>query len=117
MSRLFHSFAGMLCVALVRFSFSINWFFTLRLLSFDINVLFVLFYDVVNYMYKIIQILAWVNFLKMQVIAMTEELLSTAKHNQNFGSDIGTSGSASPSFPQSQKNENVNCHPYMILLF
>lgn len=114
MSRLFHSFAGMLCVALVRFSFSINWFFTLRLLSFDINVLF---YDVVNYMYKIIQILAWVNFLKMQVIAMTEELLATAKHNQNFGSDIGTSGSASPSFRQSQKNENVNCHPYMILLF
>lgn len=48
---------------------------------------------------------------------MTEELLATAKHNQNFGSDIGTSGSASPSFPQSQKNENVNCHPYMILLF
>ncbi|KAK9928836.1 hypothetical protein M0R45_025956 [Rubus argutus] len=41
-----------------------------------------------------------------EVIAMTEELLATAKHNQNFGSDIGTSGSASPSFPQSQKNEN-----------
>ncbi|PRQ19660.1 putative chromatin remodeling & transcriptional activation CHROMO-DOMAIN family [Rosa chinensis] len=41
-----------------------------------------------------------------EVIAMTEELLATAKQNQNFGLEIGTRGSASPSFPQSQKSEN-----------
>ncbi|KAL6176332.1 hypothetical protein ACLB2K_052966 [Fragaria x ananassa] len=42
----------------------------------------------------------------LEAIAMTEELLATAKQNQNLGLEIGTSGRASPSFPQSQKNEN-----------
>nr|XP_011464940.1 PREDICTED: survival of motor neuron-related-splicing factor 30 isoform X2 [Fragaria vesca subsp. vesca] len=53
-----------------------------------------------------VQILVWTKFLIMQAIAMTEDLLATAKQNQNLGLEIGTSGSASPSFPQSQKNEN-----------
>jgi survival-of-motor-neuron-related-splicing factor 30 len=38
----------------------------------------------------------------MQVIALTEELLATAKQNDISGSDIGTSGRASPSLLQSK---------------
>lgn len=38
----------------------------------------------------------------MQVIALTEELLATAKQNDISGSDIGTSGRASPSLPHSK---------------
>nr|XP_028949998.1 survival of motor neuron-related-splicing factor 30-like [Malus domestica] len=41
-----------------------------------------------------------------EVIALTEELLATAKQNQNSGLGFGTSDSASPSLPQTQRNEN-----------
>ncbi|CAN6584664.1 unnamed protein product [Malus baccata var. baccata] len=41
-----------------------------------------------------------------EVIALTEELLATAKQNQNSGLDFGTSDSTSPSLPQTQRNEN-----------
>ncbi|KAM3714894.1 hypothetical protein ACB098_01G369900 [Castanea mollissima] len=37
-----------------------------------------------------------------EVIALTEELLATAKQNDISGSDIGTSGRASPSLPHSK---------------
>ncbi|KAH7576028.1 hypothetical protein ACOSP7_003887 [Xanthoceras sorbifolium] len=40
-----------------------------------------------------------------EVIALTEELLATAKQNAISGSDIGTSISESPSFPQSTGNK------------
>lgn len=63
-----------------------------------------------------VQILVWTKFLIMQAIAMTEELLATAKQNQNLGLEIGTSGSASPSFPQSQKNENVSSSKFSLFL-
>ena len=46
--------------------------------------------------------------LIMQVIALTEELLATAKQNQNSVLDFGTSDSTSPSLPQTQRNENVS---------
>ncbi|BBG96251.1 nucleic acid-binding protein [Prunus dulcis] len=42
----------------------------------------------------------------VMVIALTEELLATAKQNQSSGIDFGTSDSASPSLPQTQRNEN-----------
>lgn len=45
----------------------------------------------------------------MQVIALTEELLATAKQNDISGSDIGTSGRASPSLLQSKM---VNPHAF-----
>ncbi|KAM4126173.1 hypothetical protein ACJW30_01G369400 [Castanea mollissima] len=41
-------------------------------------------------------------FLTEKVIALTEELLATAKQNDISGSDIGTSGRASPSLPHSK---------------
>ncbi|XP_050377002.1 uncharacterized protein LOC126794350 isoform X2 [Argentina anserina] len=40
----------------------------------------------------------------LELIAVTEEVLS--KRNQNFRLEIGTTGSASPSFLQSKKNES-----------
>lgn len=48
----------------------------------------------------------------MQVIALTEELLATAKQNDISGSDIGTSGRASPSLPHSKM---VIPHPSFFL--
>lgn len=51
----------------------------------------------------------------LQVIALTEELLATAKQNQSSGIDFGTSDSVSPSLPQTQRNENVNWHPHIII--
>ena len=49
----------------------------------------------------------------MQVIALTEELLATAKQNDISGSDIGTSGRASPSLPHSKM---VIPHPFHLCL-
>lgn len=51
-------------------------------------------------MLKIMFILYYPNIAKMQVIALTEELLATAKQNEISGSDIGPGTSASPSLPQ-----------------
>ncbi|KDP42513.1 hypothetical protein JCGZ_00310 [Jatropha curcas] len=42
-----------------------------------------------------------------EVIALTEELLATAKQNEISGSDIGTGISASPNLPQSQDLTNI----------
>ncbi|KAB5574502.1 hypothetical protein DKX38_001696 [Salix brachista] len=42
------------------------------------------------------------NMVKMQVIALTEELLETAKQNEISGSPLGTGASASPGYPEPQ---------------
>ena len=47
----------------------------------------------------------------MQVIALTEELLSTAKQNEVSGSNVETGDdSASIGFQQSKENEMVSSH-------
>lgn len=46
--------------------------------------------------------------LKMQVIALTEELLATAKQNAISLSETGTFASASPNFLQSKENKTVS---------
>lgn len=43
----------------------------------------------------------------MQVIALTEELLSTAKQHENSGSNIEKSSGAAPGFSQYDWNEKV----------
>jgi len=50
----------------------------------------------------------------MQVIALTEELLATAKQNDVSGSDIGTSGRVSPSLLQSKGNTMVKIYIFLI---
>ncbi|XP_057990911.1 uncharacterized protein LOC110634736 isoform X2 [Hevea brasiliensis] len=53
-------------------------------------------------------ILYWANFVMMQVIALTEELLATAKQTEISGSDIRPGAGASPSLPQqANKNEST----------
>jgi hypothetical protein len=52
----------------------------------------------------------------MQVIALTEELLATAKQNDISGLDMGTSGRVSPSLLQSKGNKMVNPHPFDLFL-
>ena len=49
----------------------------------------------------------------MQVIALTEELLETAKQNEISGSPLGTGASASPGYPEPQVNKTMN---YIALL-
>jgi hypothetical protein len=44
----------------------------------------------------------------MQVIALTEELLETAKQNEISGSHLGTGASASPGYAEPQVNRTVN---------
>lgn len=46
--------------------------------------------------------------VKMQVIALTEELLETAKQNEISGSPLGTGASASPGYPEPQVNKTMN---------
>lgn len=48
------------------------------------------------------------NRVKMQVIALTEELLETAKQNEVSGTHLGTGASASPGYPEPQVNRTVN---------
>lgn len=44
----------------------------------------------------------------MQVIALTEELLATARQNEVSGSDIRITASESPDLAHSKGNEKVN---------
>ncbi|XP_065870950.1 uncharacterized protein [Euphorbia lathyris] len=43
-----------------------------------------------------------------EVIALTEELLATARQSEISGSDIGTGNSASPSFPRSKESVSIS---------
>lgn len=45
--------------------------------------------------------------MNMQVIALTEELLASAKQNEISGSHIGTGASASAGFSQSKVNNTA----------
>lgn len=53
----------------------------------------------------------WAKVAVMQVIALTEELLSTAKQNEVSGSNVETGDdSASIGFQQPKENEMVSSH-------
>lgn len=52
----------------------------------------------------------------MQVIALTEELLATARQNEISGTDSRISASESPVLPHSKGNEKVT-GMFFILLF
>ncbi|CAI0378442.1 unnamed protein product [Linum tenue] len=47
----------------------------------------------------------------MQVIALTEELLETAKQSEVVGSDIGAGSSVSPTFGQSDSSDQIGKFP------
>lgn len=53
-------------------------------------------------------IISVLKHLRMQVIALTEELLATAKQNAISVSETGTSASASPNLLQSKENKTVS---------
>lgn len=112
------SFAGLLFVVMVSFHFLfhlISDFHTdILCLHSDNSLLFMMITNICTYC---VQIQAWAKSMLLQVIALTEELLATAKQNQSSGIDFGTSDSASPSLPQTQRNENVNWHPHISLFF
>ncbi|KAJ6342973.1 hypothetical protein OIU78_010817 [Salix suchowensis] len=47
----------------------------------------------------------------MEVIALTEELLETAKQNEISGSPLGTGASASPGYPEPQETDQHEKFP------
>lgn len=51
------------------------------------------------------------NIVKMQVIALTEELLETAKQNEVSGTHLGTGASASPGYPEPQEADQHEKFP------